>query len=169
LLGAEQLAADPGFPIDAVIANVNLDGNHLLFPSRNIHVLGQELSSLSTHAASAAEKTGLELAPDPMPEENLYLRSDHFAFVKRGIPAAFVIAGLTSADSTIDGPTAVEEWFATSYHRPSDEPNQRLRYDAGADYARFAFAMVREIANAAERPVWKAGSWFADTFGRERR
>ena len=49
--------------------------------------VGGEHTSLGAVAGYAANRVGLELQPDPMPEQNLFIRSDHYAFVLQGIPS----------------------------------------------------------------------------------
>ncbi|RQH12618.1 hypothetical protein D5R40_34745, partial [Okeania hirsuta] len=49
----------------------------------------------------AAEKNGLKAAGDPVPEQNLYDRSDNVSFASKGIPAINVIPG-TKALMQID-------------------------------------------------------------------
>ena len=36
------------------------------------------------------------LAPDPVPEEVLFIRSDQYSFVKKGVPSVFLVPGFTS-------------------------------------------------------------------------
>ncbi|MDX1493422.1 MAG: M28 family peptidase, partial [Longimicrobiales bacterium] len=64
------------------------------------------------------------ISPDPTPEENLFVRSDQYAFVRQGIPAIWVQSGRTSADPEIDAQAELDEWIATRYHRPNDDMGQ---------------------------------------------
>jgi Zn-dependent M28 family amino/carboxypeptidase len=166
LLGAESFAANPPVPIDAIVANVNMDGNHMLIPSADILALGSEHSSLDATVARAAAAAGLEVAVDPMPEQNFFIRSDHYPFVKQGIPAVFLIGGFTSTDPAMNGLELVQEWLGTVYHTPADDASQILHYDAGADYAHTVFLIVHEVANNNDRPAWKPGNFFGETFAR---
>jgi Zn-dependent M28 family amino/carboxypeptidase len=165
LLGAEYFALNPTVPIDAIVANVNLDGNHMLFSTRDILALGNEHSSLEVVAATAAARAGLELSADPMPEQNFFVRSDHYAFVRQGIPAVFLIGGFFSSDSTTSGLEVIQRWMGTVYHTPADDASQVLHYEAGVDYSRAAFFIVQDVANADQRPAWKPGNFFGEEFG----
>ena len=53
--------------------------------------------------AKAANKIDIELSEDPMPEQALFTRSDHYSFVKAGIPSVFLMTGFKSTDENIDG------------------------------------------------------------------
>jgi Zn-dependent M28 family amino/carboxypeptidase len=43
------------------------------------------------------------ISPDPIPEEVIFIRSDQYSFVKRGVPAVFMWPGMQSADPKVDG------------------------------------------------------------------
>ncbi|MBW2494038.1 MAG: M28 family peptidase, partial [Deltaproteobacteria bacterium] len=38
-------------------------------------------------ALQAAEEAGIRLTPDPFPDQNMFVRSDHYRFVQRGVPS----------------------------------------------------------------------------------
>lgn len=103
LLGAGYFAAHPTVPIAPIVANLNLDGNHVLFPTRSIIAMGAEHSTLAAAAGAAARATGLELETDLMPEQAFFIRSDQYPFVRKGVPALFFVNGSRSADPAVDG------------------------------------------------------------------
>ena len=152
-------------PIDAIVANLNMDGNHLLFPTRSIIALGAETSSLGADAAAAAAAAGLELETELMPEQGFFIRSDQYPFVKKGVPALFFVNGTRSSDSTINGGAELGKWLGTVYHTPKDDLNQRLHYPSGAKYAEVVYRVGERVANAAARPTWRPGDFFGDRFG----
>ena len=165
LLGARYLAANPVESLGTLIANINMDGNLMLYPMANIIAVGGEHTSLGKVAEAAANRVGLEIQPDPMPEQNLFIRSDHDAFVLQGTPSIALMTGITSSDPDIDGPAVMNEWIATTLHRPNDDANQPFHYEAGADYVRTVFLIAEQVGNADERPHWIAGDFFGETFG----
>ena len=132
LLGARYLAANPLESLGTVIANINMDGNLMLYPMANIIAVGGEHTSLGAVAAAAANRVGLEIQPDPMPEQNLFIRSDHYAFVLQGIPSVALMTGTTSSDPSIDGRAGMDDWIATTLHRPNDDAGQSFRLRVGS-------------------------------------
>ncbi len=165
LLGADYFAANPTVPRQALVANLNMDGNHMLFPTADIIALGSEHSTLGAAVEEAAARVGLSVSPDPMPEQNFFIRSDQYPFVKRGVPALFFIGGMTSADSAVDGRAATQSWLTTVYHTPFDDTSQDLHFESGAAYARTAFLTGLLVADAATRPRWLADDFFGRAFG----
>src|SRR5690606_6728154 len=75
LLGAEWLATHP--PVAGpLVANINLDMPVLLAPSKDVVPIGVEHSSLKAVLEVAAKEIGVDLTPDPFPEETIFVRSD---------------------------------------------------------------------------------------------
>ena len=99
--------------------------------------------------------------PDPLPEEALFTRSDHYRFVQQGIPSMFYMCGMTARDPNIDGLTELRGYVANHLHRPSDEIDLPWDWDGAARYALMVAETVRDIADADERPTWREGNVFA--------
>ena len=88
LLGSDYFANFPTVPRSAIVADLNIDGAPgLYYDMKDLIVLGIEHSSLEQQVQSAAKRIGYSLSPDPMPEENFFIRSDQYSFVLQGIPA----------------------------------------------------------------------------------
>jgi hypothetical protein len=142
LLGSQWWVENPTVPIDAVVANVNLDmvaGN--THPD-TIAVLGLEYSSLGATILDQNEahaELGLAAVPDMWPEEGLFFRSDQLNFMRRDIPALFFFAG-----------------FHDCYHRPCDEVDF-VSADKAARVARLVAYTILDVANRTERPSWTPG------------
>jgi hypothetical protein len=168
LLGAFYYAAHPTVPIDSIVANLNMDGNLLLIPTRSIIALGAEHSNLGEVARRAAEASSLELETELMPQQAFFIRSDQYPFVLKGVPALFFINGTRSSDSTVNGAAVLGQWMTTRYHTPKDDLNQNLNYQSGARYAQAVFRVAEIVANQVERPAWKPGDFFGDKFGRSK-
>ncbi len=163
LLGAEYWTNNPTVPIENVVANVNLDMPVLLYDFQDVVAFGAERSSLGPIAERAAKKLGVTLSPDPMPEQNLFVRSDHYRFVQKGIPSVFLMTGFAG-----DGQQVWGEFFAKHYHKPSDEVTNPILWEAGAKFAKINYLIANEIANASERPSWNEGDFFGDLYGADR-
>ncbi len=159
LLGAEAFANDPGVPIDRIASVVDLDQPLLLYDFTDVIAFGGDHSTMGSAIATAAAKAGVALSPDPMPAETIFVRSDHYTFVKRGVPALLLATGFANG-----GKAGWEHYLATDYHQPSDDMKLPINWAAGAKYARVNYLIAREIADAAERPRWYEGDYFGATF-----
>ena len=171
LLGADYFANNPTRPIEKLVANVNLDMPVLLYPFADMIAFGANHSSLGKVVAEAAAKEGIALSADPMPEQAIFTRSDHYTLVKKGVPAVFLMTGFKSQDPNQDGGKVWSSFFAKHYHKPSDDiPSLikdygAIRYDAGAVFADINFNIALDVANTVQRPYWLKDSFFNGVFG----
>ncbi|WP_397472238.1 M28 family metallopeptidase [Rheinheimera sp.] len=172
LLGADYFANNPTKPIDKLVANVNLDMPVLLYPFADMVAFGANHSSLGKVVERAAAKEAIALSPDPMPEQAIFTRSDHYTLVKKGVPAVFLMTGFKSQDPAQDGGKIWGSFFAKHYHKPSDDiPSLikdygAIRYDAGAVFANINYNIALDIANTEQRPYWLKQSFFNGVFGK---
>lgn len=167
LLGSDYFAANPTVPKASIVANVNIDMPLLLYPPAEVVAFGAENSTLEGPARAAAAAVGLVLAPDPMPEETIFVRSDQYSFVRRGVPAVYFSPGMRSADAAQDGPRLFREFLGRHYHRPSDDLSLPMDPRALELYTRANVALGYAVAQDREAPRWKAGNFFGQTFGGE--
>lgn len=159
LLGAESFANNPPVPIESIAGVVDLDQPLLLYPFTDVIAFGGDHSTMGASIAKAVAKAGVALSPDPMPAETIFVRSDHYTFVKRGVPALLLATGFANG-----GKAAWEHFLATDYHQPSDDMKQPINWEAGAKYAQVNYLIAKEIADAPERPRWYAGDYFGNAF-----
>jgi hypothetical protein len=168
LVGSDYFARTPTVPADAMVANVNLDGLPLLYDFADIIAYGSEHSTIAEPVRRAAERLDLELTPDPFPEQVFFVRSDHYSFVKQGVPAVFATEGMKAIDPAVNGRASFDGWMATRYHRPNDDLQQPLNFTAAAKGAQFQFLIGYHIATDAAVPRWNEGDFFGQRFGRRR-
>lgn len=161
LLGADYYAHNPTVPLSQIVANVNLDMPVLLYDFADVIAFGSTHSTLGNSVAQAAGEFGIELSEDPMPEQAIFTRSDHYPFVKKGVPAVFLMTGFTAKDEDQDGGQIWGEFFAEHYHQPSDQPSLPINYEAGVVFTNINYAIGRQVANTPERPRWLPESFFA--------
>ena len=166
LLGSDYFADHPTVPIERIVANVNLDGLSIFYPLREVVAHGAAHSTLEQTVLRAAGRLGIDVVPDPIPEEVIFVRSDQYSFVLRGVPSIFFFSGMRS-EPGVDGPAVFREWLTTRYHTPFDDLSQPRDLKAGAAHATLALLAALDIANAPERPSWKPGDFFGRTFGRQ--
>jgi hypothetical protein len=167
LLGSDYFVNYPTVPKKAIVANVNMDEDLMLWPLQDIVAFGAEHSSLDAVVKKAAARMQLGQSPDPMPQEVVFIRSDQYSFVKQGIPAVFPVPGFKSTDVNIDPMEIFKNWEKTRYHHPQDDIDQPgLDFNAAAKYARFVFLCGYLITEDSQRPVWNKGDFFGDHYGK---
>ncbi|WP_444910917.1 M28 family metallopeptidase [Microbulbifer sp. TRSA005] len=164
LLGSDYFAEYPTVPLQSIVANINLDMPMLLYPFRDIIAFGAEHSSLGQIAEHAAKLSGLKLSPDPMPEEVIFVRSDHYNFVRRGVPSIYLITGREAQDPNIDGTAKQVAFLKESYHKPGDAPDAGVSYAAARQFTEVNYLIAREVADAEDKPSWYEGDFFGDLF-----
>ena len=167
LLGSEYFADYPTVPVDNIVANINMDELPMVFDFKDVVALGAEHSSLGPMIDSIAKVEGLEVSPDPMPDENFFVRSDQYSLVKKGVPAVAIAGGEKAADPAKNGAEIEKAWIKNIYHSPQDDMNQPLDYKAAAKYTRLNFALGYAVANQDVRPTWNPGDFFGNAFGRQ--
>ncbi|MFL6733572.1 MAG: M20/M25/M40 family metallo-hydrolase [Sphingomicrobium sp.] len=159
LLGADYLAAHPIVPANDIVGLVDLDMPLLLYDFTDVAAFGAEHSTIAKTAATAGGSMGIAIAPDPMPEETLFVRSDHYRFVLRGVPAVFLMTGYANG-----GKQAYQDFFARAYHSVGDDMSQPIRWNAGSRYAELNYRIARAMADANERPKWYAKDYFGERY-----
>jgi len=166
LLGSKYFAEFPTVPLKNIIANINLDMFLMLHPLKDIVAFGAEHSSLHANVEASANKLGVEMTLDPMPEEVIFVRSDQYSFVRKGVPAVFLTAGFKGA---VDGGPNGPAWIRDRYHSQSDDMNQPMELQSGVDFARMNILIGYDVANDSARPRWNEGDFFGNLFGKKRK
>ncbi len=165
LLGSDYFVQNPTVPQTSIVANFSLDMPFLFHPLLDVVPYGDAHSSMGRSVARAAEHMGVGIGPDPIPEQVLFIRSDHFSFIRQGIPALFIKSGFETGDER-DGGAINTAFRQERYHTPFDEIEQGFDYEAGADHARVNFLTGYIIAQEDDRPTWNEGDFFGELFGR---
>jgi Zn-dependent M28 family amino/carboxypeptidase len=143
------------------VANLNLDLLPMLYRPRDVVAYGADHSSLADPLERAARRLGLKISPDPWPEQSLFVRSDQYSFVQRGVPALFLAPGFESHDPELDGGEVWRRWLREVYHSPGDDFGQPLDFEGGALVARLGFLVGLLVAEADAAPRWNEGDFFA--------
>jgi Zn-dependent M28 family amino/carboxypeptidase len=155
LLGAEYYAANPVWPLETTVVNINMDsflpGTEV---SPEIVVIGAGKSDTDTWLERRATEQGRVLIPDPAPQAGGFYRSDHFPLARKGVPALFGAAGFTGHNA------ASQDYVANRYHKPSDEWSSDWVMDAAAVDIDLLYAVGRDLADSRAWPEWTPGAEF---------
>jgi Zn-dependent M28 family amino/carboxypeptidase len=161
LLGAKWYAANPLYPLEQTLANINVDVLNAWGPTVDVMVIGMGNSTLDEILADEAEGLDRALKPDAEPEKGFFYRSDHFEFAKKGVPALYLDEG----DEYLNQPEGFgqqkrEEWTSTIYHKPADEVDSTWDMSGAIADLRLLYAVGRRVAEGDTWPTWKDGTEF---------
>lgn len=156
LLGSQYYAAHPTVA-GPIVADLNLDMFNPIFALKYLEVQGLAESSLGDDVRAVASAAGVGVHADLEPEHNLFIRSDQYSFIKKGVPA------LTFKFSYVPGTPeeqAFKTWLRDRYHAPADDLDQPVDRAAAAQFNSILGQLVVRIADAEHRPEWKSDSFF---------
>jgi Zn-dependent M28 family amino/carboxypeptidase len=166
LLGSDYFARNPTVPRAGIVADLALDMPFLYHPLLDVVPYGAQHSTLVAPVTRAAQHLGIAIAADPIPEQVLFIRSDHFSFVRQGVPSLFIKGGFQTGDPNRDGAKINAAYRRDVYHKPNDDMSQAFDFDAGAQHARLNFLTGWLVTEESARPAWNAGDFFGGLFGR---
>ncbi len=156
LLGSQYYAAHPTVS-GPIVADLNMDMYSPLFPLKYLEVQGLDESTLGDDVRAVAEPLGVQVQPDQMPEHNLFIRSDQYSFIRRGVPSLmFRISYLPDSPEE----KIFQTWVTERYHAPLDDLDQPVDRAAAAQFNAILERLTMRVANADRRPEWKPDSFF---------
>ncbi|MEJ7849102.1 MAG: M28 family peptidase [Pyrinomonadaceae bacterium] len=161
LYGSKHWAKNPTWNIKKVAANLNLDGigSEVYGPVKTMVGFGAEHSSLDPLLNDLASAIGINVIPDPSPEEKVFYRSDHYSFVERGVPALMIL-GAPAGDKEI-WMKRIKEWEKTDYHQPGDVIQPGWAWEGAETVAEAMGILGLRISETEAMPAWLPTSRFA--------
>ncbi len=166
-LGSKFLAENPPMGME-IIADLNMDMPFFFHPILDIVPYGAKRSTMGDKVEKAAKDLGIKTSPDPFPEQRVFMRSDHYSFVQKGIPAVFIKSGFETIESdTIDRAKSDLAWRTTHYHLPQDEMDQDFDFDAATMHVKVNFLIGQYISEDPEKPKWIEGDYYGEKYGRK--
>ena len=162
LVGSNALVERPFMPLRDLAAVINLDGANLFGRTRDVSALGADQSSLggALEAAARAERLHVSENEAGLERGTLY-RSDHFPFMRAGVPALSFEPGTEYIGRSEDWSAKTQaEWTAKRYHRPQDEVGPWYVYDGAVQETRVALRVAQLAADASAQPTWNLDSEF---------
>lgn len=167
LMGAYGYAADPVYPLETTVADINIDMLPLSSPTKDIPIFGKGQNDLEDRLQALAEPLGRYVTDDSMPEQGFYYRSDHFPFARMGVPAIMPWHGWDWVDGGKEaGEAAWRAKFGADYHKPSDEWSAEMDFTSAVENLTLLYHLGLNLANSEDWPGWKPTSEFAQVRAR---
>lgn len=161
LLGAYAYVADPVYPLETTVADINIDMLPLSGPTKDVPIFGKGQNSLEDDLQALAEKEGRYVSDDGQPQQGFYYRSDHFPFARAGVPALMPWHGVDWVEGGREaGEAAWKAKFAADYHKPSDEWSADWDLRSAVENLTLLYRLGLQLANGDEWPTWKPTSEF---------
>lgn len=164
LLGADYFSRQPTVDAKRIVADVNIDMPILTCDFGDVVAFGGDRSTIGPVVAAAAKAAKLGLSPDPQPEEAVFTRSDHYPFVRKGVPSVFLKTGWTDVKGGMACKEAERVFRTTYYHEVGDQLSLPFDWAAAAKWTRLNTDVIRRLANAPSAPRWYEGDYFGTAF-----
>ena len=143
LVGSKYFSEHPLVPLNKMVYNLNID-NGGYNDTTIVTVVGLGRTSADDDIVKACAEYGVKPIPDPMPEQNLFDRSDNLSLAVKGVPAPTFGMGVTAFDGEI----------MKYYHQLADEAaSMNTRY--ALKYVRSYVLTAKYIADNPMQPLWK--------------
>jgi hypothetical protein len=146
LLGSSAYVAAPLWPLAKTRLVINLESLNVVGPTRDIGLLGSGDNATRALCARAAQATGLVITPPRPDPAGLCFRSDHFPFMKAGVPALSPGFSLDGGWDYLGDKAAAQAKaaaFLTRYHRPTDRYDPAWNFEGLMQQVRFALELGR--------------------------
>ncbi len=148
LFGSQYYCEHPAFPMDKTVACLNFESIGPAPLTRDVVILGGGESALDGYFVAATAAQGRTIFFDDDNSDGWFFRSDHYNFVKKGVPAVVVENGLHPVDTDKVDKYPMSYW----YHQPRDEYHDDWDLSGTMANIYMMFSVGLSLANTAERP-----------------
>ncbi len=161
LLGTAYYAANPSYPLQKTLADINMDGLNQWGKTKDVRVVGFGNSTLEDVLAKYATDQHRIILAEAHPERGTFYRSDHFEFARVGVPSLYAKSGDDYRDKPAGyGEAKVNEYIDRDYHKVSDEVKPDWDLSGAVEDLQLLFNVGHAVANDRHWPIWKKGAEF---------
>ena len=147
LFGSEYYCANPVFPLAKTVACLNFESIGPAPLTNDLAVLGGGASRLDRYYEAAAAAQGRSIFFDDDNSDGWFFRSDHYNFVKKGIPAVVWENGTELVDPSRPNQYPMPVW----YHKPSDEYHEDWDLSGTVANVRLLFSVALSLSATDDR------------------
>jgi hypothetical protein len=144
--GSRYLSQNPPVPMDHIVFDLNSDGAGF-DDTTIVTVVGLERTTAQQSIQEGSQRYGLTAIVDPVPEQNLFDRSDNANFAALGVPAPTYSAGFRSFGAEI----------MKYYHKAEDQVDDTFNFSYFLKFCKAYVHSARLIADMNEKPFWMPG------------
>ncbi|CAK9013273.1 Aminopeptidase YwaD (Arginyl aminopeptidase) (BSAP) (Leucyl aminopeptidase) [Durusdinium trenchii] len=150
MLGSEFYAQHPlvGGQLIQPIAAFAFDVGNVWGKTADLAILGFGKSTLDPLLMEAAESQKLRIIPDQQPKMGLFYRSDHWSFVRHGVPGCWFFFG----HDFIGRPATYYEevigrYIKTEYYKPADTYKEHWSMEGLLSQVEYTVAVVKLLSS----------------------
>jgi len=162
LLGSSHYANNPIYPLNKTVANLNMDAFSPLGATKDVSVVGYGQTEIEDYVERSASKFGRIVHGEKNPTSGGFYRSDHFNFVKKGVPGLFMGSGseLISKDSTLIEQR--KKALSNRYHAPADQVDENWDFNGIIEDIKLFFDIGYTMSLEKTFPQFKLKSEFRE-------
>ena len=147
LFGSEYYCAHPAIPMEKTAACLNFESIGPAELTRDVSILGGGASGLDQYYVDAAAEQGRYIFFDDDNSDGWFFRSDHYNFVKKGVPALVVENGSDLVDPSRPNKYPMKVW----YHQPCDQYQDDWDLEGTLANVNLQFSVGVAVANAPQQ------------------
>ncbi|MGH2623952.1 MAG: M20/M25/M40 family metallo-hydrolase, partial [Sphingobacterium sp.] len=162
LLGSQYYAEHPIYPLNKTVANLNMDSFNPVGAMNGFKVVGTGQTELEDYAILSGAKFNRQIQPEGSPTSGGFYRSDHFKFVKVGVPGLYMGSG----GEYLEKDTAIiksrQEALAGRYHAVTDEVDEHWDFGGMIKDIELFFDLGYTLSMEKTFPNFKSKSEFKE-------
>lgn len=143
LFGSQYYCEHPAIAMDKTVTCINFDCIAPAPLTRDVTILGGGESDLDRYILAAAAAQGRYVVFDDDNTDGWFFRSDHWNFVRKGVPAVVIKAGKDLVDPDRPNKYPQPSW----YHKPNDEYKEDWDIEGGMANVNLMFSVGLSLAN----------------------
>ncbi|PVH26380.1 M28 family metallopeptidase [Sphingobacterium corticibacter] len=162
LLGSQYYTEHPIFPINKTVGNLNMDAFNAVGATKGVSIVGRGQTELEDYVERSAAKFDRIIVDAGNPSSGGFYRSDHFNFVKMGVPGLFMGSGGDYLETDSVALNKRKEALAGTYHTVADEYNENWDFSGILADIRLFFDIGYTLSMEKVFPNFKAKSEFKE-------
>lgn len=162
LLGSQYYTEHPIFPLNKTVGNLNMDAFNAVGATKGVSIVGRGQTELEDYVERSAAKFDRIIVDSGNPSSGGFYRSDHFNFVKMGVPGLFMGSGGDYLETDSVALNKRKEALAGTYHTVADEYNENWDLSGILADIRLFFDIGYTLSMETVFPNFKAKSEFKE-------
>ncbi|MFD2597410.1 M20/M25/M40 family metallo-hydrolase [Sphingobacterium corticis] len=162
LLGSQYYTEHPIYPLDKTVGNLNMDAFNAVGATKVVSIVGRGQTELEDYVEKSAKKFDRIVMDSGSPSSGGFYRSDHFNFVKVGVPGLFMGSGGDYLDADTVALNKRKEALAGTYHTVRDELNEHWDFTGILADIRLFFDIGYTLSMESTFPNFKSKSEFKE-------
>lgn len=162
LLGSKYYSENPIYAINKTVANLNMDAFSPIGATKDVSIVGIGQSELEDYVEKSAHKMGRTVKGESNPTTGGFYRSDHFNFVKQGVPGLFMGSGEEYINIGEEELAEKKKAFEGRYHNVTDELDENWSFEGIVNDAKLFFDIGYTLSMEKTFPQFKEKSEFRE-------